>query len=95
MKRMIGLIVLCSMLMPLWSGEKDGSLQRVLEANAQYRGKAVLDNLEVVWSQIDERAFLVRKKPHFVLILILDDKGGIAYAEGFDGKVSWGTDRQR
>ncbi len=61
-----------------------------LEKNATARGgRGALDRLHTVWVKINERAYLVRKNPHYLIVLVLNEDGGVAYAEGFDGEVSW------
>ena len=52
-------------------------------------GESRLAELRSVWRRRNERTFTVRKKPHFHLVLLLNESGGVRYAEGYNGRIAW------
>ena len=52
-------------------------------------GEAALAEVESVWRQRSERMFTLRKRPNFHLVVLLNDTGGVRYAEGYDGAEAW------
>lgn len=52
-------------------------------------GTEALDRVESVYRQRNRNTFTLRKRPHFHLVVLLNDEGGVRYAEGFDGRVAW------
>ena len=52
-------------------------------------GESTLDAVKSVWRQRNERMFTLRMQPSFHLVVLLNDTGGVRYAEGFDGEVAW------
>jgi hypothetical protein len=52
-------------------------------------GEAALQGVESVFRQRNERTFTLRKRPAFHLVVLLNDTGGVRYAEGYDGEVAW------
>jgi hypothetical protein len=52
-------------------------------------GNAALDGIESVFRQRNEHTFTLRKRPHFHLVVLLNEEGGVRYAEGYDGQVAW------
>jgi hypothetical protein len=52
-------------------------------------GAAALDRIESVYRQRNQNMFTLRKRPYFHLVVLLNDEGGVRYAEGFDGEVAW------
>jgi hypothetical protein len=61
-------------------------IQRTVEAMG---GEAPLESVESVFRQRNQRTFTLRKQPTFHLVVLLNDTGGVRYAEGYDGEVAW------
>lgn len=68
------------------SSELSEIVQRSVDAMG---GGAALAGVESVWRQRTERMFTLRKRPNFHLVVLLNDTGGVRYAEGYDGADAW------
>jgi hypothetical protein len=79
-----GAAVACSTVEPL--PDLDEIVARSVDAMG---GEAALDSVESIYRQRNERTFTLRKRPHFHLVVLLNDEGGVRYAEGYDGEVAW------
>ena len=64
----------------------DQIIERTVDAMG---GEAALQSVESVFRQRNERTFTLRKQPTFHLVVLLNDTGGVRYAEGYDGEVAW------
>jgi hypothetical protein len=66
------------------------SLESIIQQNEQaLGGRTALDRVQSVWRQRNARTFTLRQKPNNLLVVLLNEGGGIQYAEGFDGTTAW------
>lgn len=66
------------------------SLETLIERTVAAQGAdSALATVESVFRQRNERMFTLRKRPGLHLVVLLNDSGGIRYAEGFDGEGAW------
>lgn len=72
------------------AAENSISLETLVQRTvAAQGGDSALDAVESVFRQRNERMFTLRKRPGLHLVVLLNDSGGIRYAEGFDGEHAW------
>lgn len=92
MRRVMLSLVSCLAVAPLaCSGaERSPTLDTIITRNAEAMGgEAALGAVESVWRQRNARMFTLRRRPNRHLVVLLNDSGGIRYAEGYDGHVAW------
>lgn len=70
--------------------ERSVSLETLVESTVvAMGGDSALETVESVFRQRNERMFTLRKRPGLHLVVLLNESGGIRYAEGFDGEQAW------
>jgi hypothetical protein len=52
-------------------------------------GEVALASVQSVWRQRNAQTFTLRQRPTRHLVVLLNDTGGIRYAEGYDGQTAW------
>ena len=91
MRRTNGFLLVCLFaILACRPTESSPAVREIIERSVgAMGGQAALNSVESIWRQRNERTFTLRKRPHYHLVVLLNDTGGVRYAEGYDGQVAW------
>jgi hypothetical protein len=66
------------------------TLETIIAENTRaLGGEAALEAVQSVWQQRNATTFTLRQRPNLQLVVLLNDTGGVRYAEGYDGETAW------
>lgn len=86
----VAALVLASLASFACGAPEPSTLAQIVERHTEAMGgREKLATLRSVLRQRNETTFTLRAKPHFHLVLLLEEDGSLRYAEGFDGEVAW------
>jgi hypothetical protein len=70
--------------------DRGPTLEEIVAENTRaLGGEAALANVQSVLHQRSASVFTLQERPNLLLVVVVNDTGGISYAEGYDGQTAW------